>query len=498
MSDETRNLKNKIEELERELKLKNMALENSPSLVFVTDEENKILAAYGTKEELLVPEDEVINKKFSQFLPKHAATDVSRAIDRAKRTKKVARAEYELDVNGTSKHYSIRVNQGSDEEHYVHVVNDITAKKIAQEELKRSEQQFKTLFETTPVGIIVHDKDTGDIISANPAGMKLYGYESTEEFKKKDMWLDGEYSFEEALKKIQKTTREGPQRFEWKNRKKTGEIFWEDVYLNVATIDGEERVLASSIEITEKKELENERKKNYKELKDANETKEKMFSIIGHDLKSPFNTILGFTQILKEEYEDLTEKERKEFINIAYDSSKKAYGLLEQLLEWSLASQREQNYNPQPLDIRTIINEVYELNASYIQQNEISFSNKIRPNTYIEADKNMLSTTFRNLLSNAMKYTPENGKITVETQENEDMYTVKITDTGTGMSEEIKDRLLQTTKTNPTKGLRGEIGTGLGLDLAKRFIKKHEGTLNLDSEEGAGTTFYVTLPKKQN
>uniref|UniRef100_UPI00351CA595 PAS domain S-box protein n=1 Tax=Methanomethylovorans sp. TaxID=2758717 RepID=UPI00351CA595 len=146
------------------------------------------------------------------------------------------------------------------EGHQVRVtaVRDITERKFAEEILRESEEQFKSLFVDSPVAIIIHDKDSGEIIDANPAACTIYGFSSIEEFKKNDFWLDPPYSFDDALEWIHKASREGIKQFEWLNRKATGEVFWEHVNLSPVTINGIERVLATTIDITKLKSTQDE------------------------------------------------------------------------------------------------------------------------------------------------------------------------------------------------------------------------------------------------
>ncbi len=241
------------------------------------------------------------------------------------------------------------------------------------------------------------------------------------------------------------------------------------------------------------KERTQEIEEKNKSLIAANATKDKMFSIIAHDLKNPFNSILGFSQLLDLSYDKFDDKKRKKYIKNISDSSESLYQLLENLLHWGRSQSGTLNYEPEVFPIL----EVVKMNVNLLQylfaqkQNQV----KIDVPEHIEvfADKNMISTVIRNLLSNANKFTDQ-GETLVSVIQKESIVQITIQDTGIGMTMEQQKALFNIGESMSTAGTQGETGTGLGLIVSKEFIEKNNGTITVKSEIGKGTTFKILLP----
>lgn len=233
--------------------------------------------------------------------------------------------------------------------------------------------------------------------------------------------------------------------------------------------------------------------KNYK-LKVMNATKDKFFSIIAHDLKNPFNGILGFSSLLLKSLNDDRKKESLEYANFINTSAKNAFTLLENLLEWSRSQTGGITYKPQSIDLNILLQksinicknlaEVKNIEINYFQPNSIS----------VYADENMLNTVLRNLITNAIKYTQKGGMVSISAQTVNSMVEISVTDTGIGMSNETISKLFKIHELSSTEGTEKETGTGLGLILCKNFIEKHGGKIWVESELGKGSCFRITIP----
>ncbi|MEN8119942.1 MAG: hybrid sensor histidine kinase/response regulator [Bacteroidota bacterium] len=240
-------------------------------------------------------------------------------------------------------------------------------------------------------------------------------------------------------------------------------------------------------------------KNTEQELRIANTAKDKFFSIIAHDLKSPFNALFGFSELLYENFDEYDTEEQKEFISHVHQGLKNTYKLLEDLLLWSRAQSGTIDFNPEKLNLFMLILETMGLLGQAASEKSIDLKNEIAENVIVEADKNMLATILRNLISNAIKFTPKNGAITINARlmiiEKAQSYAeISIKDNGVGIAKEKLSQLFEISKNVSTKGTENEDGTGLGLMLCKELIEKHTGKIWVKSEVGIGSEFIFSLP----
>lgn len=229
-------------------------------------------------------------------------------------------------------------------------------------------------------------------------------------------------------------------------------------------------------------------------IKSLNE-KDKFFSIIAHDLKSPFSGFLGFTQIMAEDIQDLSVNEIQEISEKMQDSAKTLYQLLENLLEWARMKRGNVNFNPENISIAAMVQaniSVIKLRANY---KHIEIIASIPSQLYVYADLNLLNGVIRNLLSNALKFTPVGGNINIGTIDAEDSTIIYVKDSGIGMSESTLSKLFKIDEKISRPGTAGESSTGLGLLLCKEYIEIHNGKIWAESEINKGSTFFVSLPK---
>jgi signal transduction histidine kinase/ligand-binding sensor domain-containing protein len=224
-----------------------------------------------------------------------------------------------------------------------------------------------------------------------------------------------------------------------------------------------------------------------------NATKDKFFSIIAHDLKNPFNSLLGFSEMLSSDFWNLTDEKRRQIAEVIHISSLRIYSLLENLLQWAGSQTGNISYNPEVLALEEVINTNFELIKNFFEEKGNSFIQKIPEHTVVFADRNMLNTIFRNLLGNAVKFT-ENGTITIEVKMHDQFQEVTIQDTGVGIPEEKLIRIFEIDKVRSTGGTRGEKGSGLGLIICREFVQRNGGEITVKSHVGKGTTFTFTIP----
>jgi len=254
---------------------------------------------------------------------------------------------------------------------------------------------------------------------------------------------------------------------------------------NVLLEERQEEIMAQKEEITEKAE----------ELKKANLTKNKFFSIIGHDLKNPFHAINGLADILKNSLHSMEDSQKLEIINMIEESSKGATNLLENLLTWARSESGNIDYKPEKFDIRETITQSFILLKVNAEKKNIKLITLITDACHVYADINMTTTIIRNLVSNSIKFTPENGSITLSNKIKGNLMEISVTDTGIGMDESTRSKLFRIDQQITTKGTSGEGGTGLGLIICREFVEKNGGKIRVESEQGKGSTFIFSLQR---
>ena len=229
-------------------------------------------------------------------------------------------------------------------------------------------------------------------------------------------------------------------------------------------------------------------------LKDLNSTKDKLFSVISHDLRSPFNAILGFEDLLVNNYHDFTDIERIDMISQVHTTTSQLFVLVENLLNWAKLQNSSIQLYPIEFNLKEFILEKTELYQHIAKGKGIAITHQIPDEFTAYADTHLLETILRNLFSNAIKFTPTGGFILVIASKKNSIIEISITDSGTGMTSEQIDTLFNLETTQPEYGTNGEKGSGLGLVLCKEFVEKNGGTLTIDSQTGKGSTFRFTLP----
>ncbi|HDN26075.1 MAG TPA: hybrid sensor histidine kinase/response regulator [Thioploca sp.] len=233
------------------------------------------------------------------------------------------------------------------------------------------------------------------------------------------------------------------------------------------------------------------------ELKQANATKDKFFSLIAHDLKSPFNALLNLSSLLADNDTQLSDEKRKKLSQHILQASGSGYHLLENLLEWSISQTGRIQVTPATLDLKEIIDHNIELVGENAGAKHISICSSIDDITSVVADGNMLDTVIRNLLTNAVKFTPTNGKVEISAKTEAHEVEISISDTGVGIKPEDWDKLFRVDVSFTTRGTAQEKGSGLGLILCQEFVEKNGGTIGVESQEGKGSRFYIRLPSQE-
>jgi signal transduction histidine kinase len=238
------------------------------------------------------------------------------------------------------------------------------------------------------------------------------------------------------------------------------------------------------------------KRRSARKLEELNATKDKLFSIIGHDLKGPLNSLTSFSSLLLNHIDKISKEEIKILSQDIDKSLKNLFTLLENLLEWSRSQTGSIDFIPENFDLADVLNENEILLKVQAQNKKITVVNENILDLPVSLHRNSINTVVRNLLSNAIKFTPEGGKVTLNAEASGKNYIISISDTGVGMSEVAIQKLFKIGTKHSTLGTAKEKGTGLGLILCKDFVEKNGGTINVESKEGEGSRFYFTVPRK--
>jgi PAS domain S-box-containing protein len=246
-------------------------------------------------------------------------------------------------------------------------------------------------------------------------------------------------------------------------------------------------------QVIERRRNSEEIKRYTEELKQSNNTKDKFFSIIAHDLKNPFITLLGFSELLLSDYADLSDDERIYYIQEMRKSADISHNLLQNLLQWSRSQTGRIEFNPQDVDLLKLVSGIIELLKATAEKKEINMTYNISPGLFVVADEDMLNTIIRNLLTNSLKFTRKGGLVSIEAELNGNYVNISVKDTGVGMSDKVRQNLFRMEISQSTFGTDNEAGTGLGLLLCKEFIEKHGGKITVQSELDKGSIFKFNL-----
>ena len=266
----------------------------------------------------------------------------------------------------------------------------------------------------------------------------------------------------------------------------------EKVQLRTAEFQNINRKL--KLEIEERRRTEIALQESENNLKEANAAKDKFFSIIAHDLRNPFNAVIGFSNLLRENISEFNLDEISEYIGYINDSAINAYTLLGNLLDWARSQTNSIQFNPEDINISDIINSTLVILSGEATKKNITISNSVPAQAVVLADSNMISAVLRNLVSNAIKFTRPGGCISLSSNAGEKFYEFTIEDNGVGIQKKDVEKLFRIDTKVYSKGTADESGTGLGLILCKEFIEKNSGSIRVESEYGKGSRFIFTLP----
>jgi len=372
---------------------------------------------------------------------------------------------------------------------------DITEQNRTQVKLQHSETRYRRLFESAKDGILIINARDGKIINVNPCLVDMIGY-SKEELVAKPLWELKIFKkiapSKEAFAELDRNVYFRLQEMSLKT--KTG-IKKEVEFISSVYFEDNKKVIQCNIrDITIRKKAEIALMESESRLRELNITKDKFFSIITHDLRSPFSSIIGFSNLLAEKVFAKDYQKVAEYADIIEKSSWRAMELLTNLIEWSNSQTGRISFCPEFFELPLVVDEIFSLTKYLALQKSITVTKELPKSLVVFADKSMISAVLRNLVSNAVKFTHPGGKVIIKSKKSHHELLVSIIDDGIGLSNEAIENLFSIETNISTLGTMQERGTGLGLLLCKEFIQKHQGRIWVESVQGMGSKFNFTIP----
>jgi PAS domain S-box-containing protein len=375
---------------------------------------------------------------------------------------------------------------------------DITSRKQLEEAVQHERLLLRTLIDNLPDTLYIKDAEGRKII-ANPADIQVMGYTSEEEvIGKTDLEIfQGEVG-RRGYDDDQEVLISGHPILEREEDFYDGSGKQRWLLTSKIPIRNDQEKIIGLVgigrDITARKQAEEKLEKQTEQLKEVNDTKDKFFSIIAHDLRSPLGTVISLIDMMISDIKDFDKEEIERFMGMIQVSSKQLFSLLENLLLWARNQRGMISFQPEIIDLQKKVMENINFVKNQAEKKRISITSAIQGHFIIVADKNMMDTILRNLLSNAIKFTQEKGSIVVSAASKKQFVEISVTDNGVGISQDNIGKIFSIAGKPPARGTAEEKGSGLGLILCREFVEKHSGRIWAESEPGKGSAFRFTMP----
>jgi len=465
-----------------------MVHENNEPVDFVYLEVNKAF-------EKLTGLKDVVGKAVSELIPNHRTENselfhLYTRVSQTGRPEKIVTFVESLGIWFSISVYSSKKNQ------FLVIFNNITTRKQWEKALKESEARFKQLIKNSFDMIILIDSE-GVQHFISESCEKILGFKPEEligisVIEKMIHPQDQELARKGLLDIIDNKASGGTQ---YRHLHKNGTWVNLEAYGNNQLDNPDIKSIILNVrDVTERKQAVQIIKENELKLRELNATKDKLFSIIAHDLRSPFTGILGLSGLLIENIKDLEIEEFEKYLGAINSSAQNTLVLLENLLNWAKPQSGRIAFQPQQLILASIISESIELSQAVAMEKGISLAHKEADDMEAYADKEMLKIVLRNLISNAIKFSKSGGNISILSKKEQNQVEIAVSDNGVGMSEETISKLFSIETNHTTMGTADEKGSGLGLILCKELLEKQGGKIWVESELGKGSIFKFSLP----
>lgn len=402
--------------------------------------------------------------------------------------------------------------------YFLSVIEDISKRKETELALKNSEQRLSTIFRESPSAILIISMRDGQYLDVNEAFLRITGYSRREVIGRRINEISMFANPEDRIGLIRNLEKTGEVRdMEFEFRLRSGASATGLLHATILNIENEPQMLAVVTDITERKKALEQIRSFVEELqenkltlemnarqmselneklKELNASKDKFFSIVAHDLRSPFSALLGFSEYMYNHIEELTPDEVKDFSFRIYKSLNSLLKLIENLLQWARIHTGKMEFSPAGFNLNELIGEILNIFNMNARRKNIELLCSLDQPYNVFADKDMIDSVIRNLLSNAIKFTAPGGKIRMSARRENGFVQVEVSDTGIGIGKEDLERMFRIDENITREGTENEKGTGLGLVLCREFVEMNGGKISVASEAGKGSTFRFTIPQE--
>jgi PAS domain S-box-containing protein len=491
-------LKDTQKELDKSNERYKILIDNQIEGVTINDRNEEFVFANRAAEEILgVNEGELVGQNIKSFLSEESLKLVQ--IESNKRSLGET-SSYEVDIT---------TNKGEIRNIFVHAVpnigpngeyngtlaffRDITTQRSTEKQLEESHYRYQTVLENTSEGVFVVKNEL--VVFANKAVREFTGYLSKIDTDLYYLDLIHPDDYEVVASNYTRRMKgEIIPAYDVRIKTNKGDYRW--FVINAVKIDwqGEPADLVFTQDIHERKVAEFKLQEKTKELEKLNNTKDRLLSIIGHDLRNPLNNINGFVFLLEKSLGSKYDSKSQKYINAIYQSSSTLNELLENLLAWSKTQTQKLSLNLEKAKLYDLIEQNISAFIHNANFKSIQLQNDVDKSITLMADKAMLSTMIRNLISNSIKFTPKDGKVRIYAQSDEENCTLCVEDSGIGLSQNDLDNILQGGYDLSKDGTQGEKGTGLGLQIVNDLISLHNGEFGIKKSKNEGTVFCLSFP----
>ncbi len=418
----------------------------------------------------------LIKEELKKLTSKNKSTHLTIKLNNNTKTKRILTLSILLDKSGKHIGYIGELELDKDEQKRC---------------IEKAESSYKEFLDNIPIGIYRTTID-GKLIFANKQLLRIFNYSKRSDIKDvSETFVDKGY----RKQKLKQWIEQGEYSDEFQIKTSDNKIVYVRDAGHLVKENGKPIYFDGALEdITDKKVLE-------KKLNELNTSKNKFFSILSHDLKGAFGQFIGATDLILDEINNFDKEQIENIVRLLNEQAERSYKLLENLLDWSKSQEGILKFQPEPINLSILIKEIIEYYNQAAKKKSINLYSKLKDSLIVYADKYMLSTVLRNLISNAIKFTPKGGSVIISACELIDtrnygnkVLEISVKDTGVGIEKERIEHLFKMEGNYSTKGTGGELGTGLGLILCKEFIEKHGGKIWVESELGKGSNFKFTIP----
>ncbi len=490
--------------LKRSEELFRIFMLNLPAAVFIKDNESNLVYANQYLIDLFGWKDSV-GKNTADLLPQEMAEAMIADDQRIIESGSEVIHEKVTDINGNEYFFETHKFpfKVGNEIMLGAISVDETSRVLTEMNLAESEERFKLLLNSTGEAIYGLDIN-GNCTYCNDTCINQLGFKSADDLLGKNMHYlihhkhnDGtpfdvhECAIFKAFQTGQKAHVDDEVLWRADGSSFPAE-YWSYPQIRNGEIIG---AVVTFLDITERIKILDTLMQSELQLRELVATKDKFFSIIAHDLKTPFSSILGFSDLMIDKVKNKEYEVVEKYAEIIQTSANRADALLTNLLEWSRAQLGRMEYNPEHVDLCELFKDTVNLISDFAQQKSVTLKTDIPKFALAYIDKTMINSVIRNLITNAIKFSYPGGEVCLILEADKDDYIISVKDNGVGIRPEDVNKLFRIDESITTKGTCNETGTGLGLILCKEFVEKNNGKIWLQSVPGEGSVFTFTLPK---